>query len=67
MRPAPAGPPGPPDPQGPQGPTEPARNGDSSTDYSSTWNPQEVGYFDPFYDSKTTATGGPMEHAGKDT
>ena len=29
------------------------------------WVPQEIGYFDPFYDQKTTVTGGPIEHAGK--
>ena len=29
------------------------------------WVPQEINYFDPFYDQKTTVIGGPMEHAGK--
>ena len=27
--------------------------------------PQEINYFDPFYDQKTTVIGGPIEHAKK--
>ena len=59
-----AGPPGPP---GPPGPAGPAAANNAGNGYTGTWNPQEVGYFDPFYDNKTVVTGGPIEHAGKDT
>ena len=60
-----SGPPAPAGPQRPQGtPAPPATNGGSSSD---RWNPQEVGFFDPYYDDKTVATGGAITHAGKDT
>ena len=31
------------------------------------WNAQDVGFFDPYYENKTIATGGPVTHSGKDT
>lgn len=55
----PPGPPGPPGPAGDQGPTGTGSNGHSS------WNPQELGYFDPLLDK---AFGdGDVISAGKDT
>lgn len=60
------GPPGPPGPSGPSGP-----QGDNALDNMLNpnwrWNPSEVGFFDPMFDDKSSVTGAPMEHAGKDT
>lgn len=34
---------------------------------TSKWNPADIGFFDPHYNGKTTATAPAMEHSGKDT
>ena len=51
--------PGPPDFAGFQNPTR-------QTSFPGGKNciPQEISYFDPFYDQKATVTGGFIEHAG---
>lgn len=60
--PAPPGPPGPPGPQGEPGPSGNANGGGSDR-----FNPDDVGYFDPFYESKTIDTAPAIEHSGKST
>lgn len=59
------GPPGPPGNPGPAG-----TNGTDATGTASgqpRWNPGDLGFFDPNYDSKSTSMGSPIEHAGKET
>lgn len=58
------GQPGPPGPPGPQGEQGPAGNGANGTDRLI---PDDVGFFDPFYDGKSVDTGPAIEHAGKST
>lgn len=60
--PGPAGPQGPIGPQGTPAPSTSNGNGNGKG-----WNAVEVGFFDPMYDGKSAATGGPIEHTGKDT
>ena len=57
------GPPGEPSPPGPPGATG-SVNGNGAND---RFVPQDVGFFDPFYDGKSVNTGAAMEHTGKDT
>ena len=57
--PGPAGPPGPPGPPG----QDAAGNGSSSPRFQAS----DIGFFDPFYDGKSSDTAPGMEHAGKDT
>ena len=61
----PQGNPGPPGDPGPQG--EPGPAGAASTGGTERFNPDDVGYFDPFYDSKSVDTAPAIEHAGKST
>ena len=58
-----AGPPGPPGPPGPQGTPAPTTH----TGAGDKWNAQEIGFFDPFYEEKTVATGGPVASSDKNT
>ena len=54
--------PGPPGPPGFPGSLGAAGNGNGTERFI----PQDVGFFDPFYDGKSIDTGSAMEHAGKD-
>ena len=58
------GPPGAPGDPGPQGEPGPASNANGGTD---RFNPDDVGYFDPFYESKSVDTAPAIEHTGKST
>lgn len=62
--PGPPGPPGPPGNPGPQGDPGLAGNGNGGTD---RFNPDDVGFFDPFYESKSVDTASAIEHSGKST
>ena len=55
------GPPGPPGPQGDPGPATVANGA------AERFNPDNVGFFDPFYNSKTVDTAPAIKHAGKST
>ena len=57
------GPPGPPGTPGPAG--QDAAAGTASG--QPRWNPGDLGFFDPNYDSKSISTGSSIEHAGKET
>ena len=64
----PASAPGAPGPAGPSGPPGPpgqdaASNGSSSPRFQAS----DIGFFDPFYDGKSSDTAPGMEHTGKDT
>ena len=58
------GPPGPPGPPGPQGTPAPAGGNGAPSD---RWNPQDIGFFDPYYEDKSVTAGGAVSHSGKDT
>ena len=58
--PGPPGPPGPPREPGPPG----ELNGNSS--YSPRFNPGDIGFFNPFYDNKSSDTSPSIEHTGKE-
>lgn len=51
------------EPQVPQMP----QNTVQTTQSDSRWNAADLGFFDPLYDGKSTATGNAIEHSGKDT
>lgn len=60
------GPPGPPGPPGDPGePGADAANGNNGN--GNRFLATDVGFFDPFYDGKSSDTGAGMEHAGKET
>ena len=59
------GPAGPPGPQG--NPGEPGQNAAAAARDSPRFNAGDVGFFDPFYDGKSSDTAAGIEHAGKDT
>lgn len=59
------GPEGPPGPQGPEGPAGAASAGGGNG--AERFIPGDVGFFDPFYDGKSSDTGAAIEHSGKDT
>ena len=62
--------PGPPGPQGnpgPQGDPGPPGVAASNGDGRERFNSDDVGYFDPFYESKSVDTGAAIEHTGKST
>ena len=58
------GPPGPPEDPGPQGEPGPAGNDTGGTE---RFNPDDVGYFDPFYENKSIDTAPAIEHTDKST
>ena len=51
-------------PQGPEGPPGPPGEGGNQ---GPRWNASDVGFFDPFYEGKSAASGEPIVHSGKDT
>lgn len=60
------GPPGPPGPPGDPG-APGADAGGNGNGNGNRFLATDVGFFDPFYDGKSSDTGAGMEHAGKDT
>ena len=61
------GPPGPPGDPGPPGEPGPAAVAAASNGGTERFNPDDVGYFDPFYESKSADTAPAIEHTGKST
>ena len=58
-----------PGPQGPPGEAGPAGvdGVDGAPPGQPRWNPSDLGFFDPMYESKSVNTGSPLEHTGKET
>ena len=61
------GPPGPPGDPGPPGEPGLAGNSGNGSGGADRFNPDDVGYFDPFYEGKSADTASAIEHSGKST